>query len=72
MGFTHYYKIKVHVDDGMTRYETFKYVVADNEEKAIQRVLRHYNSQYDTFAKVLQMWDYPVQDTMMFDGLVTN
>ena len=34
MGFTHYYKIKVYVDDEMTRYETWKYVFANNENDA--------------------------------------
>lgn len=70
MGFTHYYKIKVYVDDGMSRYETYKYVFADNEAKAKDRVLRHYNSQYDTHAKILEIWDYQVQDAMMFDKLI--
>lgn len=72
MGFTHYYKIRVHVDDGMNRYETSKYVFADNEEKAKQRVLRHYNSQYDTHAKILAVWYYQIQDTMMFDKLINT
>lgn len=72
MAFTHYYKIKVYVDDGMSRYETWKYVFADNEEKAKERVLRHYNSQYDTYAKILEMYDYLVQDTMMFDKLINT
>ena len=72
MGFTHYYKIRVYVDDGMSRYETCKYVFADNEEKATDRVLRHYNSQYDTYAKILEILDYQIQDTMMFDKLITT
>ena len=72
MGFTHYYKIKVYVDNGMERYHTWKYVFADNEEKAKERVLRHYNSQYDTYAKILEVYTYPIQDTMMFDGLINT
>jgi hypothetical protein len=70
MGFTHYYKIRVYVDDGMNRYKTYKYVFADNEEKARQRILRHYNSQYDTCVKILEIWEYQIKDTMMFDKLI--
>lgn len=66
-GFTHYYKIKVYVDDGVCCYETWKYVFADNENKAIESVLHHYNSQYDTSAKVLNIYTYPIQDVMMFN-----
>lgn len=72
MEFTHYYKIKVYVDNGMERYNTSKYVFADNKEKAVERILRHYNSQYDTYAKLLEVSRYPVQDVMMFDKLVNT
>ena len=72
MEFTHYYKIKVYVDNGMERYNASKYVFADNKEKAVERILRHYNSQYDTHAKVLEVSRYPVQDVMMFDKLVNT
>ena len=70
MGFTHYYKIKVYVDNGIERYETWKYVFADSEEKAKERVLRHYNSQYDTLARILESCTYVLQNGMMFDGLI--
>lgn len=72
MEFTHYYKIRIYVDNGMERYNTSKYVFADNKEKAIDRVLRHYNSQYDTYAKLLEVSKYPVQDVMMFEKLVNT
>ena len=67
MGFTHYYKIKVYVDNGMERYETWKYVFAKTEDKAIQGVLRYYDSQYDTIARVVELYDYPVTDVMIFE-----
>lgn len=66
-GFTHYYKIKLDVDNGIRRYETWKYIFADNEDKAMQNILDYYNRQYDTFARVIEMYDCPVQDVMMFN-----
>ena len=69
MGFTHYYKIKLYVDNGARCYETWKYVFADSENKAMQNILDYYNSQYDTFARVVEMYVYPVQDVMMFNKL---
>ena len=70
MGFMYYYKIKAYVDDGMDRYYTWKYVFANNEESAKNRVLKHYNSQYDTYAKILEVYKYPIGDTMMFADLI--
>jgi hypothetical protein len=67
-GFIHYYKIKVFVDNGMQRYETWKYVFAESTDKAIEAILKHYNSQLDTFAKVIEIYNYLVQDTMIFDN----
>ena len=69
MGFTHYYKIKLLVDDGRTYYHTWKYVFADSEDKAMQSILRYYNNQYDTCARVIEMYTYPIQDVMMFNEL---
>lgn len=66
-GFTHYYKMKVYVDNGVQRYETWKYVFADSENKAIKAILHHYDNQYDTYARVIEMYDYPIQDVMMFN-----
>lgn len=71
MGFTHYYKIKVYVDNGWERYSTLKYVFADNEEKARERICRHYNCQGDLFS-IFEVYEYPIQDTMMFDELITT
>ena len=67
-GFIHYYKIKVFVDNGMQRYETWKYVLAESTDKAVEAILKHYNSQLDTFAKVIEIYNYLVQDTMIFDN----
>ena len=67
MGFTHYYKIKVYVDNGARRYETWKYVFADNEDNAMQNILNYYYSQYNTIARVVEMYDCPVQNVMMFN-----
>ena len=72
IGFTHYYKIKVYVDDGMRRYETWKYVFANDTDKAKERILRHYNSQLDTYAKILEIYTYPIRDTMMFEELINT
>ena len=71
MGFTHYYKIKLYVDNGLERYryETWKYVFAYSEDKAKESILRYYDSQYDTYAKILEIYTYPIQDVMMFDEL---
>lgn len=69
MGFTHYYKIKVYVDDGHHRYDTWKYVFADSEDKAKDSILKYYNSQYDTTAVILNIYDLPVQDVMIFNEL---
>lgn len=71
MGFTHYYKIKVYVDDEMSRYETWKYVFAHNENEAIERVLRHYDNRCD-YARILEMYTYPIQDVMMFECLINT
>lgn len=71
MGFTHYYKIKVYVDNGWERYSTLKYVFADNEEKARERVCRHYSCQGDLY-EILEVYEYPIQDTMMFESLITT
>lgn len=66
-GFTHYYKMRVYVDDGHHRYETYKYVFADNENKAREAIFKHYDSQYDTYVRIIEMYDCPVQDVMMFN-----
>lgn len=66
-GFTHYYKMKVYVDDGCHRYETWKYVFADNENKAMEEIFKHYDSQYDTYARITEMYCYPIKDVMMFN-----
>lgn len=71
MGFTHYYKIIVYVDDEMSRYETWMYVFANNEEEAKKRVLRHYDSRCD-YARILAVYTYPIQDVMMFGSLITT
>ena len=72
VGFIHYYKIQVYVDNGMQRYNTWKYVFADNEEKAKESVLRYYNSQLDTRAKILEIYTYFIQDGMMFNELTSK
>lgn len=71
MGFTHYYKIKVYVDDEMTRYETWKYVFANNENDAKKRVLKHYDNRGD-YARIIEMYTYPIQDVMMFECLINT
>lgn len=70
MSFTHYYKIRVYVNNGMERYKTWKYVFADNKQAAIETVLEYYNSQYDTHAKICEIHTYPVQDAMIFGELM--
>lgn len=70
MGFTHYYKIRVYVDDGLECYKTTKYVFANSEKEAMDTILRYYNSQYDTHAKICEIYDYQIQDIMMFDKLL--
>lgn len=71
MVFTHYYKIKVYVNNGWERYNTLKYVFADNEEKAIEEVCSHYICQGD-LCKILEVYEYPIQNTMMFENLITT
>ncbi|MBQ3543477.1 MAG: hypothetical protein IJA34_00570 [Lachnospiraceae bacterium] len=61
-----YFKIKIYVDNGVERSETWKYVIAKNITEAINRLLNYYNSQYDTVAKVLEIYDYPLTDVMIF------
>lgn len=61
-----YFKIKIYVDNGVERSETWKYVIAKNTTEAINRLLNYYNSQYDTVAKVLEIYDYPLTDVMIF------
>jgi hypothetical protein len=68
VGFTHYFKIKVFVDNGMERFETWKYVFAASSDKAVEAILRHYNSQLNTYAKIIDIYDYQIQDTMIFDN----
>ena len=69
MGFTYYYKIKIFIDDGVQQLMTWKYVFADNEDKAKEHLLRYYNSQYDTYAQIIEVYTYPIRDAMMFDSL---
>lgn len=73
MGFTHYYKVKLLVDNGFERYryETYKYIFADSKDQAIQSILNYYNSQYDTSARIIEIYDYPIQDVMMFNALTS-
>lgn len=61
-----YFKIKIYVDNGVERSETWKYVIAKNTTEAIDRLLNYYNNQYDTVAKVLEIYDYPLTDVMIF------
>lgn len=72
VGFTHYYKIKIYVDNGIERYKTWKYVFAQTEDEAIQNILRYYDSQYDTIARVVELYTYQIQDVMMFEGLMNT
>ena len=72
MGFTHYYKIKVYVDNGLERFKTWKYVFAKTEDEAIQNILRYYDSQYDTIARVVELYTYPITDVMMFSERFGN
>ena len=72
VGFTHYYKIKIYVDNGIERYKTWKYVFAKTEDEAIQNILRYYDSQYDTIARVVELYTYQIQDVMMFEGLMNT
>lgn len=72
MGFTHYYKIKVYVDNGLERFKTWKYVFAKTEDEAIQNILRYYDSQYDTIARVVELYAYPITDVMMFSERFGN
>lgn len=71
MGFTHYYKVKVYVDNGMERFETWKYVFAETENKAIQSILSYYDSECD-IARVVELYTYPVADVMMFEKRLGN
>lgn len=70
MVFTHYYKIKVYIDNGTERYEAWKCVFADSEEKAKERVLRYYNHPPFCTAVILESYTRVLQNGMMFDGLV--
>lgn len=72
MGFTHYYKMRVYVDNGTECHETWKYVFAKTEYQAIQSILRYYDSQYDTFARVGEIYVYPITDVMMFENRLGN
>lgn len=56
----------------MQCYETWKYVFAGDVEKARERILRHYNSQLDTYAKVLEIYTFPIKETMMFEELINT
>ena len=66
-GFTHYYKIKVYVDNGMERYETCKYVFADDADQAAKTILDHYN---DDICTILNMQVHPIKDVMVFENLL--
>lgn len=69
-GFIYFYKFKLYVDNGMSRYNTYKYVLANNQKKAEEKILRHYTSQYDTYVKILEVQKYETQDAVIFDKLI--
>lgn len=69
-GLIYFYKFKLYVDNGMSRYNTYKYVLAKNQKKAEEEILRHYTSQYDTYVKILEVQKYETQDAVMFDKLI--
>lgn len=64
-----YYKIKVYVDDEMSRYTTWKYVIADSVVAASDRVLGIYKNRCDR-AKILEVHAYPLENGIVFDGIV--
>lgn len=71
-GFTHYYKMRVYVDNGMERYETCKYVFADDADQAAKTILSHYNGQYDTICHIINMQVHPIKDVMVFENLLNT
>lgn len=71
MELTHYYKIKVYVDDEMSRYTTWKYVIADSVVAARYRILNIYKNRGD-YAKILEVYTCPIENGIVFDGIVTS
>lgn len=63
MNLNHYYKIKIYVDNGMERFETWKYVFAETSQQAIQRLLNCYQGD---IVRVIEVYDYPITDVMIF------
>ena len=71
MAFTNYYSIKVYVDDEMSRYTTWKYVIADSVCAARDRILNIYKNRGD-YARILEVHTYPIENGIVFDGIVTS
>lgn len=71
MSFTNYYSIKVYVDNEMSRYTTWKYVIADGVCSARDRILNIYKNRGD-YAKILEVYTCQIENGIVFDGIVTS
>lgn len=71
MTFANYYKIKVYVDDEMSRYTTWKYIIANTVVEARDIILNIYKNRC-SYAKILEVHTCPIENGIVFDGIVTT